>query len=71
MRGFARSIDLATLSPDEVSPARRCRVGYKVLALAYFPPDGVSSALKGLTAEFGMGSGVALSLEARGLYIQP
>jgi hypothetical protein len=35
-----------------------------VLAMAYFCPKGLSSALKGLTAKFGMGLGVALSLKS-------
>ena len=46
--------------------ALKWKMSCKILALAYFPPDGVSSALTGLTAEFGMGSGVALSLETLG-----
>ncbi len=32
-----------------------------VLAVSYFPPFGVSSPLRGLTAVFGMGTGVTLS----------
>ena len=43
---------------------RTKKEGNNVLALTYFPMKIVSSALKGLTTVFGMGTGVTPSLEA-------